>query len=180
MEEQDIPEQVLGLLNQCLSNIEIRGYYPSDQLNGKGSPYAEHTAKANELHNGYKLLSGENILLDYQIQMLEDELDEWQSADALYQVSDNRKLIGDAYEILGDIYYYKKHDLSKALEYYTEAFGAFLCAYRTCIAEGANDKALQKILDCLTNTSDKLKMHSDKDKREPTMAPIVLNALKLL
>lgn len=182
VDDDDISPQVLGLLSQCLSDITFRGPYPPDELNGAGSLYASHTARANELRRGYDLLYGDDILLDYRIMMLEDELEERGLADQLYSVAINKKIMGDICLKLGDIYCneIEMEDLNKASEYYKRAFEIFLAAYRTCYEEGADEKTFRQILECLDLTSEKLSMLEGMDSREQKMAPIIVGALKQL
>lgn len=180
VEEGDIPNQILVLIDRCLSDINVRESYSTDELNGEHSQYAIHTAQANELYKGYILLHNENILLDYQLQMLKDELEERRLADELYQVSDNKMIMGDTCIRIGDIYYNEKHDLNNAQEYYKRAFATFQDTYRTCIEEGADDETCQKIIDRLVFASDKITMLGGMDSREQTMAPLVVDAFKRL
>lgn len=179
VEEENVEDMVCSLLSKCWKEIPVRGRYDTDLLNGKDSEYAEHTAYANELRQGYTLLTDAQILRDKQLEFLNDEIRSRIDADGLYQVSENERIIGNIFLKLGDVCI-QNRDISGAHENYTHAFSWFQTTFRTAVAEGADQAELEAIYGSIVNAKDKLLNLEGIDSHEKNMAPKIVYAFEQL
>lgn len=177
VEDKDVADIVCSLLSECQEEISVRGRYDTDLLEGKDSEYAEHTAYANELREGYMLLNNAQILPDKQLEFLNDEIQNRIAADGLYQVSDNERIIGDIYLKLGDACLLNGN-IADAHKNYVQAFSWFQTTFRTAVAEGAASATLDTIHGRIVNTKDKLLNLDGIDSREKSMAPKIVYAFE--
>jgi len=177
VQDEDAAGKIYFLISNCLEEISIRGYYDTALLNGKDSEYAKYTTRANELHHGYTILNDAQILADKRIEFLKEEIEARISADKLYQVSDNERIIGDIYLKLGDACF-PNGDISEAHDNYVQAFSWFQTSFRTAVAEGAGSATLDAIHRRIVNTKDKLLNLDGIDSREKSMAPKIVYAFE--
>lgn len=140
--EEEQADKIVEILIRCRDSIEPEPMPASEKLNGADehdAGYAKHTDEADKHYKVYLYLNKQNWFPQYQIEFLDNSIEERKEADKAYQLCDNEILISLAYVDKADVHKKNGDDNMKQFECLKCALDYAQRAYRAFLRYGSNE-----------------------------------------